>query len=269
MDGSIILGVEGSGGKAVASVIFGQPSGELEARADRPTFRAILLQYGGKFIMGQGAVPISRDGQIAGACGVGGGTPQEDEDCARAGIAGHRRPVALTHTRRGALLYNAGERFPRLIRLPGGNDAMTTGIVLSQIEYDVVGKTPIRHDGYDKVTGKANYGADISLPGLLHGKILRSPHAHANVLSIDTSRAEAHPDVKAVVTACDLACADGWDLGDRHLSNKILATGKVVVQGPPGSRRGRDDAARRRGGALPHRCRIRGAARPHGTPRRR
>ena len=110
---------------------------------------------------------------------------------------------------------------------------MTTGIVLSQIEYDVVGKTPIRHDGYDKVTGKANYGADISLPGLLHGKILRSPYAHANVLSIDTSRAEAHPDVKAVVTAGDLACADGWDLGDRHLSNKILATGKVVFRGHP------------------------------------
>ncbi len=87
MDGSIILGVEGSRGKAVASVIFGQPSGELEARADRPTFRAILLQYGGRFIMGQGAVPISRDGEIVGACGVGGGTPQEDEDCARAGIA--------------------------------------------------------------------------------------------------------------------------------------------------------------------------------------
>ena len=110
---------------------------------------------------------------------------------------------------------------------------MTTGIVLSKIEYDVVGKTPIRHDGYDKVTGKANYGADISLPGLLHGKILRSPYAHANVLSIDTSRAEAHPDVKAVVTAGDLACADGWDLGDRHLSNKILATGKVVFRGHP------------------------------------
>ena len=87
MDGAIILGVEGSRGKAVASVIFGQPSGELEARADRPTFRAILLQYGGKFIMGQGAVPISRDGEMIGACGVGGGTPQEDEDCARAGIA--------------------------------------------------------------------------------------------------------------------------------------------------------------------------------------
>ena len=110
---------------------------------------------------------------------------------------------------------------------------MTTGIVLSRTEYDVVGKRPIRHDGYDKVTGKAKYGADISLPGLLHGKILRSPHAHANVLSIDTSRAEAHPDVRAVVTAKDLACTDGWDLGDRHLSNKILASTKVVFKGHP------------------------------------
>ena len=110
---------------------------------------------------------------------------------------------------------------------------MTTGIVLSRTEYDVVGKRPIRHDGYDKVTGKAKYGADISLPGLLHGKILRSPHAHANVVSIDTSRAEAHPEIKAVVTAKDLACTDGWDLGDRHLSNKILATGKVVFKGHP------------------------------------
>ena len=87
MDGSIILGVEGSRGKAVASVIFGQPSGELEARADRPTFRAILLQYGGRFIMGQGAVPIFRDGEVIGACGVGGGTAEEDEECAKAGIA--------------------------------------------------------------------------------------------------------------------------------------------------------------------------------------
>ena len=110
---------------------------------------------------------------------------------------------------------------------------MTSGIVLSQTEYDVVGKRPIRHDGYDKVTGKARYGADISLPGLLHGNILRSPYAHANVLSIDTSRAEAHPDVKAVATAADLACPDGWDLGDRHLSNKILAAGKVVFKGHP------------------------------------
>ena len=141
---------------------------------------------------------------------------------------------------------------------------MTTGIVLSQIEYDVVGKTPIRHDGYDKVTGKANYGADISLPGLLHGKILRSPHAHANVLSIDTSRAEAHPDVKAVATAADLACPDRLGLGRQAPEQQDTRHRQGRLQGPPGSRRGRDDAARRRGGALPHRRRVRGAARPHG-----
>ena len=87
MDGALILGVEGSRGKAVASVMFGQPSGELEARADRPTMRSLQIQYGGRFIMGQGAVPIVRDGEVIGACGVGGGTSQEDEDCARAGVA--------------------------------------------------------------------------------------------------------------------------------------------------------------------------------------
>ena len=87
MDGALILGIQGSAGKAVASVLFGRPSGELEAWSERPTMRAILLQWGGRFIMGQGAVPIIRDGEVIGACGVGGGSAQEDEDCAKAGIA--------------------------------------------------------------------------------------------------------------------------------------------------------------------------------------
>ena len=87
MDGTLILAIEGSRGKAVASVIFGQPSGELEARAERPVMKALQIQYGGKFIMGQGAVPILRAGALIGACGVGGGTSEEDEECASAGIA--------------------------------------------------------------------------------------------------------------------------------------------------------------------------------------
>ena len=87
MNGALILATEGSRGKAVASVIFGQPSGELEVRAERPTFRALEIQMGGRFIMGQGAMPIFREGAVIGACSVGGGTPQEDEECARAGIA--------------------------------------------------------------------------------------------------------------------------------------------------------------------------------------
>ncbi len=61
--------------------------------------------------------------------------------------------------------------------------------------YRVVGTRPIRHDGLEKVTGAAKYGADIQLAGMLHGKILRSPHAHAYIRSIDTSKAEALPGV--------------------------------------------------------------------------
>lgn len=87
MDGAIWAGVYGSQGKAVASAAFGRASGELTARADQPTPRGIATAEGGHMIMGQGAVPIIRDGIVIGACGVGGGTSQEDEDCARAGVA--------------------------------------------------------------------------------------------------------------------------------------------------------------------------------------
>ena len=67
-------------------------------------------------------------------------------------------------------------------------------------DYKYIGQRSIRPDGFDKVTGRANYGADLSLPGMIWGKILRSPYAHASIKSIDTSKAEAHPDVMAVVT---------------------------------------------------------------------
>ncbi|MCI0867206.1 MAG: xanthine dehydrogenase family protein molybdopterin-binding subunit [Chloroflexi bacterium] len=77
-------------------------------------------------------------------------------------------------------------------------------IVLSTKEYKVVGTRPIRHDGPDKVMGRARYAADIHLPGMLHGKILRSPYAHARIKGIDPSRALALPGVYAVVTAADL-----------------------------------------------------------------
>ncbi|MBI2855920.1 MAG: hypothetical protein HYX93_03635, partial [Chloroflexi bacterium] len=70
-------------------------------------------------------------------------------------------------------------------------------------KYKVLGTRPIRHDGIEKVTGAARYGADITLPGMLHGKILRSPYAHARIRSIDTSKAEALPGVKAVATSKD------------------------------------------------------------------
>ena len=87
MDGAIMLGIEGSRGKAVASALFGKPSSELEELADRPVFRALMTQMGGRLIMGIGAVPIIRDGDVIGACGVGGATGEEDEECANAGVA--------------------------------------------------------------------------------------------------------------------------------------------------------------------------------------
>ena len=117
---------------------------------------------------------------------------------------------------------------------------MASNIVLSQVEYNVVGKRPIRPDGMDKVTGRAQYGADIKLTGLLHGKMLRSPHAHARIKSIDTSQAEAYPGVKAVVTGKDLpfASLSREGLGDgyrklKFLSDNILASDKVLYKGHP------------------------------------
>jgi glc operon protein GlcG len=86
MDNAIWSGVYGSQGKAVASAAFGRASGDMAPRADQPTPRGIAARSGGEMIMGQGAVPILRNGTVIGACGVGGGTSQEDEDCARAGL---------------------------------------------------------------------------------------------------------------------------------------------------------------------------------------
>jgi uncharacterized protein GlcG (DUF336 family) len=87
MDNAIWASVYGAQGKAVASAAFGRPSGEMAERADQPTPRGIAVASGGHMIMGQGAVPISRNGIVEGACGVGGGTSQQDEECARAGVA--------------------------------------------------------------------------------------------------------------------------------------------------------------------------------------
>src|ERR1700751_2823598 len=67
----------------------------------------------------------------------------------------------------------------------------------------IVGTRPIRPDGVDKVTGRANFGADMAMPGMLWGKIKRSPYAHARIVSINTDKAMALPGVKAVTTRAD------------------------------------------------------------------
>jgi glc operon protein GlcG len=87
MDNAIWAGVYGCQGKAIASVAFGRASGELAERAGSPIVQGIAAAEGGHMIPSQGAVPIVRDGVVVGACGVGGGTAQQDEDCARAGVA--------------------------------------------------------------------------------------------------------------------------------------------------------------------------------------
>jgi glc operon protein GlcG len=87
MDNAIWASVYGCQGKAIASVAFGRASGELAERAGSPIVQGIAAAEGGHMIPSQGAVPIVRDGVVVGACGVGGGTAQQDEDCARAGVA--------------------------------------------------------------------------------------------------------------------------------------------------------------------------------------
>ena len=105
-------------------------------------------------------------------------------------------------------------------------------------QFKVVGTRPIRHDGVDKVTGRAKYGADILMAGLLHGKMLRSPHSHAVIKSIDTSKAEALPGVKAVATAKDFAIVDDkvLDFSEtrgsvRMAAENVLASKKVLYKG--------------------------------------
>ena len=78
----------------------------------------------------------------------------------------------------------------------------------TKTDYKVVGKSPIRHDGLDKVTGRAVYGGDVKVPGLIWGDVIRSPHAHARIKSIDTSAAEAMDGVLAVLTHADFPVAD-------------------------------------------------------------
>src|SRR4051794_30647635 len=104
--------------------------------------------------------------------------------------------------------------------------------------YKVIGTRPIRHDGLDKVTGRALYGADVNLSGMLHGRILRSPYAHTNIRGIDISKALALPGVEAVVTSADMPEPGNRvaDLGEgavnmRHLSSNILARDKVLYKG--------------------------------------
>src|ERR1044071_6269867 len=104
--------------------------------------------------------------------------------------------------------------------------------------FQVIGTRPVRHDGLDKVTGRALYGADFQAAGLLHGRVLRSPHGHAKIKKIDVSKALALPRVAAIVTSADFPEPGDKiaDLGEgavklKHLSANCLARDKVLYRG--------------------------------------
>ena len=95
--------------------------------------------------------------------------------------------------------------------------------------FNVVGTRPDRPDGIDKVTGRARFGADAYASGMLHGAILRSPHAHARIRRIDTSKAEALEGVKAVVTRADFA--EGLEGEEWNILENIMASDKALYDG--------------------------------------
>ncbi|MEE2892953.1 MAG: xanthine dehydrogenase family protein molybdopterin-binding subunit [Pseudomonadota bacterium] len=105
-------------------------------------------------------------------------------------------------------------------------------------DFRYVGTRPIRPDGVDKVTGRANYGADFAMPGMLYGAVVRSPHAHANIVSIDTSGALALDGVRAVVTGADFPSVAPGEIeggegeGDyADMAQNVMARGKVLYHG--------------------------------------
>src|SRR5262245_44821159 len=101
-----------------------------------------------------------------------------------------------------------------------------------------IGTRPPRPDGVDKVTGRARFGADISLPGMLVGKVLRSPHPHARIKSIDIAKAAALPGVKAVITRdalrdrpSEVVPAGEMLVNYRDMVRNVMAREKVLYEG--------------------------------------
>ena len=99
---------------------------------------------------------------------------------------------------------------------------------MAKKEFKYVGQSVARVDGIEKVTGKAKFTGDLVIPGMLHGKILRSPYPHARILGIDSSRAEALPGVAAVLTAADIS-----DPHPYYSGRPVIAIEKVRYVGEP------------------------------------
>ena len=100
-------------------------------------------------------------------------------------------------------------------------------------QFKIVGTRPLRPDGIDKVTGKARFGADMYMPGMLYGFVLRSPHAHARIKRIDAASALALDGVKAVLTSSDLPDHANGDQGLRDALENVMARSKALYDGHP------------------------------------
>ncbi len=116
------------------------------------------------------------------------------------------------------------------------NDPRTIG--LSERQLKIVGTRPLRPDGVDKVTGRAKFGADLHVANMLVGKVLRSPHAHARIKSIDVSKAQALPGVKAIITSADLCDlpsefipAGEMMVNYRDMTRNVMAREKALYEG--------------------------------------
>ena len=104
-------------------------------------------------------------------------------------------------------------------------------------EFKVIGTSPVRPDGIDKVTGRAQFGADLNLPNMLHGRILRSPYAHANIKSVDLSKALEMEGVYAAVAGADFPSSGSGEVGGEgggdvsDVAQNVMARGKVLYHG--------------------------------------
>src|SRR5690606_26441195 len=158
--------------------------------------------------------------------GIAGPQPRADRD--RGPLLAGRQSLPV-HGLRQDRPRGAGDR-----RRDEGSVAMT-----SESNVKWIGKNTIRPDGADKVTGRAAYAADATMPGMIWGKILRSPHPHVRIRSIDTSKAEALPGVKAVMTSADFVefpvdTPVPIGIQDmRWMSRNIMARDKVLFAGHP------------------------------------
>lgn len=112
---------------------------------------------------------------------------------------------------------------------------------MTGVDHGPVGRRIRKHDGDEFLTGRAQYTGDLTLPGMLHAAILRSPHPHARIASIDAQTARAHPEVHLVLTGEETVPLvdevphglDAAGLGGHHAESRVLAVGKVMFAGEP------------------------------------